>query len=732
MKRFPHYSQLDSMDCGPSCLRMVAKFYGKSYTLDTLRQRSEYTRSGVSMLGISNAAESIGFKTLGAKLNFEELCSAPLPCIVHWNKRHFVVVYGIKKSRKGFNISIADPASKNIVYTDEQFKRCWISTVSEGEEKGVVLLLEPTPNFYTNVGEKINRKNFGFLLTYVRPYNKLILQLALGLLTGSLIQLILPFLTQNIVDVGIGTRNISFIWLVLIAQMVLTLSIASVNLLRGWILLHLGTRINISLISDFLIKLMRLPIGFFDTKMTGDLMQRIGDHRRIQSFLTGSSLNILFSLFNIVIFGAVLLYYNSLIFIVYFAFSLLYITWVLLFLKRRRELDFKAFAQNAANQSNIIQLITGMQEIKLNTCETQKRWEWERIQSRLFKISIKGLALGQYQEGGGTIINQFKNIVVTVLAASSVIDGELTLGMMMSVQYIIGQLDHPVSQIISFTQQTQDAKISLERLEEIHNRDDEENTVAGLISDIPKHNEIRLENLRFRYQGSGEEDVLKGVNLVIPNGKVTAIVGTSGSGKTTILKLLLGFYPPTSGRITLGEQNLNLFSMQSWRKNCGVVMQDGFIFSDSIANNIAPGAEVIDKHQLSMATEIANIREYIDSLPLGFNTKIGQEGTGLSQGQKQRLLIARAVYKNPGFIFFDEATNALDANNEKVIMENLDAFFKGKTVIVVAHRLSTVKNADNIVVLEKGEIIEEGTHTELSRKKGAYYNLVKNQLELGN
>lgn len=732
MKRFSHFFQLDAMDCGPACLRMVAKYYGKSFNLDTLRQRSEYTRSGVSMLGISNAAESIGLKTLGAKLSFEELCSAPFPCIVHWNKRHFVVVYDIRKRRGLYKIYIADPASKNLVYTEEQFKRCWISTVSEGEEKGVALLLEPTPDFYSQPGEKINRKNFGFLLNYIKPYKKLLLQLALALLTASLIQLILPFLTQNIVDVGIGTRNISFIWLILIAQMVLTLSIASVNLLRGWILLHLGTRINISLISDFLIKLMKLPVGFFDTKMTGDLMQRIGDHRRIQTFLTGSSLNILFSLFNIVIFGIVLLYYNSLIFSVFFAFSILYVAWVFLFLKKRRELDFKAFAQNSANQSNVIQLITGMQEIKLNTCETQKRWEWERIQARLFKISIKGLALGQYQEGGGTIINQFKNIMVTVLAASSVINGELTLGMMMSVQYIIGQLDHPISQIISFVQKTQDAKISLERLEEIHNREDEENPDSGLIRDIPRDKDLKLESLSFRYAGSGEENVLKGISLVIPSGKMTAIVGTSGSGKTTIIKLLLGFYPPTGGRITIGEKSLSSFSMRSWRKNCGVVMQDGFIFSDSIASNIAPGAEIIDKQQLSIATEIANIREYIDDLPLGFNTKIGQEGTGLSQGQKQRLLIARAVYKNPDFIFFDEATNALDANNEKVIMENLDEFFKEKTVVVIAHRLSTVKSADKIVVLEQGEIIEEGTHKDLTELKGAYYKLVKNQLELGN
>jgi len=728
---FPHFFQLDAMDCGPACLRMVAKHYGKSYSLDTLRQRCEYTRVGVSMLGISNAAESIGFRTLGAKLSFEELVQAPHPCIVHWNQRHFVVVYKIKKRGKDYQVYVADPASKKIVYSSEEFKKCWISTKSTGEDKGVALLLDPAPEFYAAAGEKINRKGFGFLFHYIKPHSRLMVQLAVGLALGSLLQLVMPFLTQNIVDVGIGTRNIQFIWLVLIAQSVLTISASSVNFIRGWILLHLGTRINISLISDFLTKLMKLPVGFFDTKMTGDLMQRIGDHRRIQSFLTGSALNILFSMFNIVIFGAVLLYYNLTIFGVFFLLSALHVLWIVLFLKRRRELDFKAFAQNAANQSNVIQLITGMQEIKLNTCEKQKRWEWERIQARLFKISIKGLALGQYQEAGATLLSQFKNILITVIAASAVINGHLTLGMMMSVQYIIGQLNAPIGQIIGFVQQTQDAKISLERLAEIHTKDDEENPDMGLVAEIPQSKNLNLEQLSFRYTGSGEDLVLKDINLTIPAGKVTAIVGASGSGKTTIIKLLLGFYPPTKGKILLGSHGLQSYSMDAWRRVCGAVMQDGFIFSDTIANNIAPGVEVIDKQQLAKAVDMANIREYIDSLPLGYNTKIGQEGTGLSQGQKQRLLIARAVYKEPQYLFFDEATNALDANNEKVIMENLDQFFKGKTVVVVAHRLSTVKNADKIVVLEKGVIIEEGTHTVLAAKRGAYYELVKNQLELG-
>jgi len=730
--RFHHDTQLDTMDCGPTCLRMVARYYGRTYSLETLRQRSEYTRIGVSMFGISNAAESIGLRTLGAKLSFEELCEASYPCIVHWNQRHFVVVYDIKKKRGGHRVYVADPASKNITYTEDEFKQCWISHKNEGEPKGVVLLLEPSPEFYAATGEKVNRNGFGFLIHYIKPHKSLMMQLVVGLVLGSLLQLILPFLTQNMVDIGIGTRNISFVWMVLIAQLVLTFSTSSVGFIRSWIMLHLGTRINISLISDFLSKLMRLPVGFFDTKMTGDLMQRIGDHRRVQSFLTGSALNILFSMFNIVIFGGILLYYNITIFSIFFFLSALHVGWIVLFLKKRRELDYKAFAQSAANQSNVIQLITGMQEIKLNTCEKQKRWEWERIQARLFKISVSGLALGQYQGAGAMLISQIQGILISVISASAVINGQLTLGMMMSVQYIIGQLSAPIGQIIGFVQQAQDAKISLERLAEIHTKEDEEDPEAGLVVDVPEARDIFMEQLSFQYASSGDGLVLKDINLKIPAGKVTAIVGASGSGKTTIIKLLLGFYPPTKGRILLGNNSLHGYSMDSWRRVCGAVMQDGFIFSDTIASNIAPGVEIIDKIQLAKAVDIANIGEYIDSSPIGYNTKIGQEGIGLSQGQKQRLLIARAVYKDPHYIFFDEATNALDANNEKVVMENLGEFFKGKTVVIIAHRLSTVRNADNIVVLDKGDIVEEGVHAELVKKKGAYYELVKNQLELGN
>jgi len=719
------------MDCGPTCLRMVAAHYGRFYSLENLREKSLITREGTSMLGISEAAENICFRTTGVKVNFQELKTAPLPCIVHWNQVHFVVVYDIVERKGKDSIYIADPASGKVKYTAEEFCRCWLSTKDDGVDIGVALLLEPTPDFYKQDDEKINRKGFMFLFSYLRPYKNLVVQLFLGLLFGSLLQLILPFLTQSIVDFGIGAQNIGYIYLVLIAQLVLTFSSSAVGFIRGWILLHLGTRVNIALISDFLIKMMRLPMGYFDTKMVGDILQRINDHSRIQNYLTNSSLSILFSMFNMIIFSVVLFLYSFSIFSVFFLGSALYLGWVWMFMKYRADLDHKSFAQNSANQSNVIQLVTGMQEIKQNGCENQKRWEWERIQAKLFRLRIKGMALSQYQDSGALLLNQTKNIIITALVAKLVVDGQMTLGMMMAVQYIIGQLNGPVDQLISFVRETQDAKLSLERLSDVHNKDDEEVRSEQRIIEIPTNKDLILNDVTFGYDATSVgEPVIKGVNLTIPSGKQTAIVGTSGSGKTTLIKLLLGYYPLGKGDIYLGENNLKNFSIREWRKKCGVVMQDGYIFSDSIAKNIAPGVEIIDKERLLNSVVTANICDFIETLPLGYNTKIGNEGHGLSQGQKQRILIARAVYKNPSFVFLDEATNALDTNNERVIMDNLHSFFVGRTSIVIAHRLSTVKNADQIVVLEKGEIAEIGTHQELTKKQGVYYRLVKNQLEL--
>jgi ATP-binding cassette, subfamily B, bacterial len=726
---FPFYKQLDAMDCGPSCLRMIAKHYGKTYTLQGLREKCFITREGVSLLGISDAAENIGFHTLGVRIDIKKLTGeAPLPCIVHWKQRHFVVVYKIKNHQ----VFVADPAHGLVKYTEKEFLDGWFSTKTEDEDKGIAMLLEPTPEFYSHADEKINKSGFRFLFSYMRPYKKFLIQLFLGLILGSLLQLVFPFLTQSVVDVGISNQNIGFIYLVLIAQLVLYISRATVEFIRGWILLHLGTRINISLISDFLSKLMKLPIRFFDTKMTGDIMQRISDNHRIESFLTSSTLSILFSMVNLIIFSIVLAIYSAKIFLIFLTGSLFYALWIWIFMRRRRELDYKRFAQMSDNQSNIIQLITGMQEIKLNNCEKQKRWEWEHIQARLFRVNIKGLALTQWQQAGSVFINETKNIFISIIAATAVIDGKITLGMMLAVQYIIGQMNSPIDQMIGFIQAAQDAKISLERLGEIHNKEDEENPEEAKITIVPENKSIHIDQLCFQYEGPHSEMVLDHIDLKIPESKVTAIVGMSGSGKTTLVKLLLGFYPPVKGDIKVGDIKLENFSTKMWRQKCGAVMQDGFIFSDSIAKNICISEEVIDKEKLLHAVKMANIQDFIESMPLGYNTKIGSDGHGLSQGQKQRILIARAVYKDPDYIFFDEATNALDANNEMVIMNNLEKFFKGKTVVVVAHRLSTVKNADNIVVLDKGKIVEKGTHEDLTLLKGEYYKLVKNQLELGN
>lgn len=716
------------MDCGPTCLRMIAKHYGKNFNLQKLRDITGINREGVSLLGISEAAEKIGFRTTGVKLTLKQLAEIDLPVILHWNQNHFVVLYKVKKN----HYNVADPAKGLIDYNESEFVKNWLSIHNNGHSEGIVLTLSPTPDFYSQEDDKTDGLDFNYLLKYLYRYKQLIVQLFAGLAVGSLLQLILPFLTQSIVDIGINTRNLNFIYIILIAQTMLFVGRMSVDFIRSWILLHISIRINISILTDFLIKLMKLPISFFDTKMTGDIMQRMNDQKRIESFLTGSTLSVVFSMFNLVIFAVVLAYYNINIFIIFAVSTVLYSLWVIAFLKKRRTLDFKRFDISSKNQSAMVQLINGMQEIKLNNCEQQKRWEWERIQAGLFRFNVKSLALGQYQQAGTFFINEGKNILITFLVAKSVIDGQLTLGAMMAVQYIIGQLNSPIEQMLGFVQQMQDAKISLERLNEIREMDDEEPLDKNFVKELPTDKSISLQNISFTYPGAGNEPVLSQINLHIPQGKTTAIVGMSGSGKTTILKLLLRFYEPQKGEIKVGNGYLGQISFRYWRGLCGVVMQDGFIFSDSIAKNIAVGDEYPDMVKLKEAIHTANISDFIESLPLGLNTKIGAEGNGISQGQRQRILIARAVYKNPEYIFFDEATNALDSNNEKVIMENLEKFFKGKTVVVVAHRLSTVKHADNIVVLDKGGIIEQGTHAELTRSKGEYFQLVKNQLELGN
>lgn len=750
---FPNYQQADAKDCGPTCIKIIAKHFGKTFPIQKLRELAETTREGSNLLSISEAAEQLGFRTLGVKIDLEKLHEAPLPCILHWNKNHYVVLYRIKKRALRYNFAnakslrdqddgstyyISDPAGGLLTYNQADFLKFWIgNNATPKTEEGIALLLETTPKFFSNDAleeEEENKLGFRMLSTYLFKYKSFIFQLIIGLVAGSLLQLIFPFLTQSIVDVGIQNQNIHFVYLVLIAQLFLFFSRTAIEYIRSWILLHLSTRINISLISDFFIKLMNLPISFFDVRMTGDIMQRINDHRRIERLLTTSSLTVLFSMVNVVVMGLVLAYYNVAIFGVFFVGSFLYFLWIVIFLKQREKLDYKRFQEVSQEQSKVIELINGMQEIKLHNAEKQKRWGWEFIQARLFKVSIKSLRLEQSQSIGSQFINELKNILIIFLSASLVIEGSITLGMMMAITSIVGGLNGPIASLINFIREYQDARISLDRLSEIHNKEDETHQLTEKNKNVPEDASIVLENVSFRYTGS-DTFVLDKLNLEIPANKVTAIVGSSGSGKTTLMKLLLQFYTPQEGNVilqnTTSDLNLAQLQQKSWRNHVGTVMQEGYIFNDSVAQNIAIGTSEIDTTRLQYAADVANILSFIENLPLGFNTKIGSEGVGMSTGQKQRLLIARAVYKNPKMLFFDEATSALDANNEKEIVEKLEDFYKNKTVVVIAHRLSTVMNADQIVVLDKGKIAEKGSHEELIAKKGNYFELVKNQLQLG-
>ena len=734
-KRFPHYHQQESADCGPASLRMIAKYYGHSYSLEMLRSHSFISREGVSMLGISDAAEYLGMHTLGVKISFEQLANeAVLPCILHWNQNHFVVCYDIRRKRfsDDYKIYIADPASQKLCYNKEEFCKCWLSTKVAGKDCGTALLLEPGVNFGQVDDEfKAREKSFASFIRYLLPYKKLFFQLLLGMVLGSLLQLIFPFLTQAMVDVGIGNRDLGIITLILIAQLMLFFSQLTVGYIRSWILLHINSRIDISLISDFLQKLTSMPLHFFDSKNTGDIMQRIGDHGRIKSFLMGNSFSIMFSLVNFIVFMFILAYFDTRILLIFSVGNSLYVAWILFFMRFRRELDAKRFNLSSTEQSRIIQLIQGMQDIKLNNCEKQKRWEWERIQVRLFNVSVKGLTIGQIQQSGSAFFTQATNIIISFIAARAVVEGNMTLGMMMSLTYIIGQVSAPIGDFIGFAHALQDARISMERLNDIHAQEDEEYDICNKLSLLPENGTITVRDLTYSYSGAERDYAIKNLSLDIPEGKVTAIVGESGSGKTTLIKLLQGFYKPNSGTIKVGGISLDCINPHLWRKSTGSVMQESYIFSDTIAKNIALSTDEVDVKRLYDSALLANADEFISALPLGYNTRIGMEGSGVSQGQRQRLLIVRAIYKNPKYLFFDEATNSLDATNERIIMENLQKIFQNRTVVIAAHRLSTVMNADNIVVMKKGEIVEQGTHSELVALRGHYYTLVKNQLELG-
>ena len=732
-KRFPHFKQNNSSDCGPTSLRMIARHYGLDYSTEMLRKHCHITRGGVNLLGISDAAEYIGFDTIGVKVTFEQLAKKGVfPCILHWNQNHFVVCYGIEKNKKGeYKIHISDPASKRLTYTKDEFERCWIGPQASEKNNGVALMLEPGDNFGKIEDEyKKNSRSMLSFAKYFTPYRNMIGQLVLAMLVGSLLQMILPFLSQAMVDQGINGRNLNIISLILFAQLGFFVATLSIDYIRSWIMLHMNSRIDIQLIADFLIKLTAMPLRFFDSRMTGDILQRIGDHGRIKNFLLSNSMRIVFSLINFVVFLAILAYYNVFVLTIFLIGNILYVIWISFFMRYRRELDIKRFNQSAMEQSKMIQLVQGMQDIKLNNCERQKRWEWERIQVRLFKIGLKGLRIGQIQQSGSVFFTQTTHILIYYIAAKSVVEGSMTLGMMMSLTYIIGQVSAPIGEFIGFAQSFQDAKISLERLNEIHSQDDEETNIDKKLSILPKEQDIEIKDLSFSYTDSERDLALKNISLSIPAHKVTAIVGESGCGKTTLIKLLQGFYEPTHGSIKVGGTRLFDINPHTWRAATGSVMQDSFIFSDTIANNIAVNSDETDKEKMKNAAHMARIDDFVESLPLGYDTIIGMEGKGVSQGQRQRILIARAIYKNPRYIFLDEATNSLDATNEAKIMENLRQFYEGRTVVISAHRLSTIRDADQIVVMNNGEIVERGNHKSLLKKKGKYYELVKHQINV--
>lgn len=727
-------AQHDKMDCGPACLAMIASEYNRIYPLQYLRDNSFITREGVSLLGISEASSKIGLNTLSVKSTTEKLLEKKVlfPCILHWNQNHFVVLRKITVNffTKKKQYHLADPAHGFVVLNEEKFKEHWISD----NDKGVALLLEPTEDFYKLNPPDNKYIGLNFVLKYLTPYKKQLIFMFLLLLVGSCITLIFPFLTQTLIDKGVNGKNLNFISIILIAQLALFLGVITFEIIRNWLMLYVGTKLSITIISDFLKKLLQLPLKFFDTKMTGDFNQRIQDNERIEQFLTSQSLLTFFSMITFIVFFGVLWYYNLYVLLAYILLTVVSLFWSFYWLKKRKILDYFKFQEKSKNTESIYEIIGGVTEMKLNQFEDFKRKEWEDIQNRLFKINSRILRIDQFQVSGFEFINQLKNIVVTFLTAVLVVKGKMSLGELLGVSYIVGQMNSPVNQLVSFFRSLQDARLSLERLNEVQNHSVEEDTEQKKL-DFKPNDEIKkgieFNMVSFQYEGSKSPYVLKDINLFIPDGKITAIVGASGSGKTTLMKLLLKFYEPTQGAILYNSTEINKLSAKNIRENCGVVMQDGFIFSDTIERNIATGDINIDKNKLQQSVKIANIGDFIESLPLGYNTKLGASGNGISGGQKQRILIARAVYKNPHYIFFDEATSALDADNEKIIHDNLQDFFKEKTVVIIAHRLSTVKNADQIIVLKNGEIVEIGNHQELVQSKADYFHLVKNQLELG-
>lgn len=728
---FHTYRQYDACDCGVACLRMIARHHGKKYTAKELSDICHPTRNGVSLLDLSEAAQKIGLHAVGARLSEKELIEkAPLPCILHWNQHHFVVCYKINYHNGQPRFHIADPASKSLVYKESEFTDCWANKGAEGHV-GVALLLEPTDRFYKLHPKSANGvSGFRLIRGYFTAHSRSLSHVLLAMSIVSVLQLATPYLTQRMVDTGIGKHDIGVVRLIFIAQLTVIVSSVAVGMIRNWLTLYINTRINISLVSDFLRKMMCMPLHFFDTKLVGDLTQRMRDNDRIESFLTGSSVETLFSAINFIVLVFVLVSYDIYLFLIFIIGNTAYIAWTQFLMSKRRSLDLKRFNQLADEQDTVLQIIHGIRDIKLFNCERQKLWEWERLQAKIFNTKSSTLAIAQLQQFGALLFSQSTSLIISYMAACKVVEGSLTIGGMMAIAYIIGQISSPIASFVDFMCSLQYARLSLDRLSELHDSNDEFSDTTTC-ADIDKQYgiNVKFDHVWFSYKGTNRNHVLKDISFTIPPGKVTAVVGESGCGKTTLMKLILGFYSPTAGNIYVGDTPLKNIEVHKWRDIAGCVLQDGYVFSTDIAHNIALGDDRIDKDRLLAATRTACIDEFINSIPSKYTTKIGMDGCGLSQGQKQRLLIARAVYKSPEILVLDEATNALDSKTEKKLMCNLQTFYKGRTVVVAAHRLSTIKNADNIIVVSNGRIAEQGTHRQLIKKHGEYFNLVHNQID---
>lgn len=723
-EKFPIEYQMDAKDCGPASLKMVAKYFGRYYSLQYLRDKCGITREGVSMLGISACAEEIGLHTQAVKCTIEDVVNLiPHPSIVFWNENHFIVVY---KADKKY-IWVADPQKGHLKYTHDEFKKGWYI---QGSNKGALLAVEPTSSFrMSDIEKKQERNSFYSILRYFYPYKKYFLQVLFIMIVVTALQGILPFISKAVIDVGINSSDKKFINMILVGNVCILVSIMVFNIIRDWILMHITARVNIALISDYLTKLMKLPITFFENKLLGDILQRAQDHERIRSFIMNNSLSLIFSSLTFVVFSIILLIYNPIIFAIFSVGSILYVIWVLLFLNIRKKLDWQYFELISQNQSYWVETVSAMQDIKIYNYERQRRWKWEGIQARLYHLNKKVLTINNMQNLGAQFIDNIKNMWITFFCATAVISGDITYGIMISTQFIIGMLNGPLVQFINFVVSAQYAKISFLRMNEIRQLDDEEATQSTGTTDIlPETKTITLKNVHFQYS-SNSPMILKNIHLTIPENKVTAIVGGSGSGKSTLLKLLVRLYSPTYGEVAIGGTNMKAINLRLWRSLCGVVMQDGKIFSDSIKNNIVLDDENIDISRLMQCCKIAQIQEEIEQMPRGFDTLIGERGRGLSGGQKQRLLIARALYRNPQYLFLDEATNSLDTINEQKIVQALNNAFENRTVVIIAHRLSTIRHADQIVVLNDGMIMEVGNHEQLMENKAFYYNLILSQNE---